>query len=72
VVDLDDGRTVLTPVAWYPHLQHATAQECSNCRLIGNGEGIHWRDLDEDISVDGLLYGKASSESQRGVRQIYG
>ncbi|HLB49759.1 MAG TPA: DUF2442 domain-containing protein [Anaerolineales bacterium] len=68
VVDLDDGRTVLTPIAWYPRLQHATAQERSNCRLIGNGEGIHWPDLDEDVSVDGLLRGKASGESQRSFK----
>jgi hypothetical protein len=68
VVDLDDGRTVLAPVAWYPRLQHATAQERNNCRLIGDGEGIHWPDLDEDISVDGLLRGKASGESQRSFK----
>jgi hypothetical protein len=68
VVDLDDGRTVLAPIAWYPRLQHATAQERNNCRFIGNGEGIHWPDLDEDISVDGLLRGKASGESQRSFK----
>jgi hypothetical protein len=68
VVDLDDGRTVLTPIAWYPRLQHATARERTNCRLIGSGEGIHWSDLDEDISVDGLLRGKASGESQRSFK----
>jgi hypothetical protein len=68
VVDLDDGRTVLAPVAWYPRLQHATTQERNNCRLIGNGEGIHWPDLDEDISVDGLLRGKPSGESQRSFK----
>jgi hypothetical protein len=68
VVDLDDGRTVLTPIAWYPRLQHATAQERNNCRFIGNGEGIHWPDLDEDISVDGLLRGRVSGESQRSFK----
>jgi hypothetical protein len=68
VVDLDDGRTVLTPIAWYPRLQHATAQERNNCRLIGNSEGIHWPDLDEDIRIDGLLRGKVSGESQRSFK----
>ena len=68
VVDLDDGRTVFAPIAWYPRLHHATAKERNNCRLIGNGEGIHWPDLDEDISVDGLLRGKASGESQRSFK----
>jgi len=67
-VDLEDGRTVLTPIAWYPRLQQGTAQERSNWRLIGDGEGIHWPDLDEDISVEGLLRGKASGESQRSFK----
>lgn len=68
VVDLDDGRTVLAPVAWYPRLQHATTNERNNYRLIGSGEGIHWPELDEDISVDGLLRGKPSGESQRSFK----
>jgi hypothetical protein len=59
---------VLAPVAWYPRLQHATTQERNNWRLIANGEGIHWPDLDEDISVDGLLRGKPSGESQRSFK----
>jgi hypothetical protein len=68
VVDLEDGRTVLTPIAWYPRLQHATVRERNHWRLIGNGEGIHWPDLDEDISVEGLLSGRASGESQRSFK----
>jgi Protein of unknown function (DUF2442) len=67
-VDLVDGRTVLAPIAWYPRLQHATVQERNNWRLIGDGEGIHWPDLDEDISVEGLLRGKTSGESQRSFK----
>ena len=67
-VDLEDGRTVLAPIAWYPRLQHATAQERNNWRFIGDGEGIHWPDVDEDISVEGLLRGKASGESQRSFK----
>jgi hypothetical protein len=50
-----DGRTVSVPLLWYPRLANATADERRNWRLIGRGEGIHWPDLDEDISVAGLL-----------------
>ena len=63
-VDLVDGRTVSVPTAWYPRLAHASAPERENWRLIGRGEGIHWPDLDEDISIEGLLAGQPSSESQ--------
>ncbi len=63
-VDLSDGRTISVPLAWYPRLMQATPQERGNWRLIGHGEGIHWGDLDEDISVEGLLAGRASGESQ--------
>lgn len=65
VVELDDGRTVSVPLAWYPRLARGTAAERAHWRLIGRGEGIHWPDLDEDISVDGLLGGRPSGESQR-------
>ena len=67
VVDLMDGRSVSVPLAWYPRLVHATAEERAKWRLIGRGEGIHWDDLDEDISVEGLLAGRASGESQRSL-----
>jgi len=63
-VDLTDGRTVAVPLAWFPRLVHATALERDNWRLIGKGQGIHWEDIDEDISVEGLLAGNASGESQ--------
>jgi hypothetical protein len=63
-VDLVDGRSVSVPLAWYPRLTHATPAERDNWRLIGRGEGIHWPDLDEDISVEGLLAGRPSGESQ--------
>lgn len=63
-VDLSDGRTISVPLAWYPRLLHATTQERNNWRLIGNGQGIHWEDIDEDISVEGLLAGRPSGESQ--------
>ena len=63
-VDLSDGRRISVPIAWYPRLSHATSAERSHWRLIGRGLGIHWEDLDEDISVEGLLAGKPSGESR--------
>src|SRR5438132_556881 len=55
VVDLDDGRTLSVPLSWYPRLAHASASERSHWELIGRGLGIHWPDLDEDLSVDVLI-----------------
>ena len=66
-VDLSDGRTISVPLAWYPRLLHATTEERSNWRPIGNGQGIHWGDIDEDISVEGLLAGRASGASQASL-----
>jgi hypothetical protein len=57
-VTLDDGRTLSVPVDWYPRLENATPLQRANWRLIGLGEGIHWPDIDEDISVLGLLAGR--------------
>ncbi|RKX62224.1 MAG: DUF2442 domain-containing protein [Thermodesulfobacteriota bacterium] len=68
-VELSDGRTVSVPTAWYPRLVHATAEERQNWRLIGNGHGIHWESLDEDISVENLLAGRPSGESQKSFKQ---
>jgi hypothetical protein len=62
-VDLTDGRAISVPIAWYPRLSHGTTEERNHWRLIGNGRGIHWPDLDEDIGVEGLLFGKRSTES---------
>ena len=56
--ELSDGRTISVPLAWYPRLVHATEEERGNWRLIGGGQGIHWPDLDEDVSVEGLLAGR--------------
>lgn len=61
--ELSDGRTISVPLAWYPRLLDATREERENLQLIGNGEGIHWPDLDEDVSVDNLLSGQPSGES---------
>ncbi|HET6889680.1 MAG TPA: DUF2442 domain-containing protein [Pyrinomonadaceae bacterium] len=68
-VDLSDGRTISVPLAWYPRLVHANPKERDNWRLIGSGRGIHWHDLDEDISVEGLLAGKPSGESQASFKK---
>jgi Protein of unknown function (DUF2442) len=69
VVDLLDGRTVSVPLSWYPRLVYGTPAERSRWRFIGRGEGIHWPDLDEDISVASLLAGRPSGETQRSLRQ---
>ena len=63
-VELADGRTIAVPLAWYPRLAHATAEERKSWRLIGGGQGVHWPDIDEDISVANLLAGQPSTESQ--------
>jgi len=68
-VELIDGRTVEAPLAWYPRLLHASPKERSHWRLIGRGEGIHWPDLDEDISVENILLGHPSGESQRSFKK---
>jgi len=62
-VGLVDGRTVSVPLSWYPRLVHASENERNNWRLIGYGEGVHWPDLDEDISIENLLLGRRSGES---------
>jgi hypothetical protein len=54
-VGLLDGRTIIVPLAWYPRLLHATPEQRTNWRLAGAGFGIHWPDIDEDLSVEGLL-----------------
>ena len=63
VVELTDGRTVMTPLAWYPRLLHATKTQRAHWRLIGRGVGVHWEDVDEDLSIDGMLRGDQSQES---------
>ncbi len=56
-VDLADGRRITVPLAWYPNLLHATPQQRANWKPAGGGYGIHWPDIDEDLSVEGLLFG---------------
>jgi hypothetical protein len=60
-VDLVDGRKIIVPLAWYPRLFNATAEQRWNWRISGAGYGIHWPDLDEDLSTEGLLRGAPSA-----------
>lgn len=69
IVDLEDGRALSVPLAWYPRLFHSTPEDQQNWRIIGQGEGIHWPDLDEDISVAQLLMGIPSGESQSSLQR---
>lgn len=68
-VSLSDGRTIAAPLTWFPRLMDASPEERENRRFIGKGEGIHWPDLDEDISIKGLIAGKPSAESQRSLKK---
>jgi Protein of unknown function (DUF2442) len=68
-VTLEDGRLLFVPLLWYPRLQHGNAHERAQWELIGGGEGIHWPELDEDISVAALLAGRRSGESQKSLQK---
>jgi len=67
-VELSDGRLVAVPLTWFPRLLHGSPAERQQWRLTGRGEGIHWDALDEDISVENLLAGKRSGESQESLK----
>ncbi len=60
-VDLADGRTIAVPLVWFPKLLHATSKQRENWKIAGGGFGIHWPDLDEDLSTEGLLRGAPAS-----------
>jgi hypothetical protein len=66
---LSDGRLISALLAWYPRLLHGTPKERSDWRLVGHGVGVHWPALDEDISVENLLAGRESGESQRSLKR---
>ena len=69
VVDLIDGRTISVPIAWYPRLLGATSEQRANWRVSAGGFGIHWPDVDEDLSTEGLLRG---APAPRGSIQAHG
>jgi hypothetical protein len=68
-VDLSDGRTIAVPLAWYPRLLHGSVEERNDCRFIASGSGIHWNQLDEDISIKNLILGQPSGESQKSFQR---
>jgi hypothetical protein len=68
-VELDDARTLSVPILWFPRLAKATKTERERWQMLGDGEGIHWPDLDEDIEVVGLLLGWGSSESAASLQR---
>ena len=68
-VDLSDGRTITVPLAWYPRLLHGSLEERQTWRLISNGSGIHWPQLDEDISLKNIILGQPSGESQTSFQR---
>lgn len=63
IVDLMDGRTIAVPLAWYPRLADATAEQRADWQVAGAGYGIHWPDIDEDLSVEGLLRGAPAARA---------
>jgi len=65
IVSLADGRKISVPLAWFPRLLHATPEQRRQWELLGDGEGVHWPQVDEDLSVEGLLAGRPSRSSSR-------
>lgn len=64
-VDLMDGRTISAPLIWYPRLFHASGDQLANWQISGGGYGIHWPDIDEDLSTEGLLRGAPAPGQQK-------
>ncbi len=69
-VDLMDGRTISAPLVWYPRLYHATSEQLANWQVSGGGYGIHWPDIDEDLSTEGLLRGAPAPGMQRPKLEV--
>ena len=67
IAELEDGRTISVPLAWSWRLSEATPEQRSNFEIIGNGEGVHWPDIDEDISSRGMLSGVPARPSKKQV-----
>ena len=68
-VDLVDGRTITVPLAWYPRLWHGSTRDRAYLEIIGNGAYLHWPNLDEDLTVAGLLAGQRSGESPQSLKK---
>lgn len=68
-IDLVDGRTIIVPLVWFPRLWHGTPQERNRFEIFGDGAYIHWPDLDEDLTVAGLLVGRRSGESPQSLKK---
>ena len=69
IVDLEDGRTLVIPLEWYPRLAHGSSREQQNWQLLGDGYAIEWPDLDEHIGIEGLLAGRRSGESKKSFQR---
>jgi len=67
MVELEDGRTISIPLAWYPRLQHASPAERKRWQLLGDGYAIEWTDVDEHIGIEALLAGRRSGESEKSL-----
>ena len=68
-IELSDGRSISAPLVWYPRLLNASSKEINNWELIGEGHGIHWPDLDEDLNMAGIIQGRPSYESQKSFQR---
>lgn len=69
VLDLMDGRSIGVPLTWYPRLWHGSREERAHFEIIGDGAYIHWPDLDEDLTVVGILAGRRSGESHESLKK---
>ncbi len=68
-IDLTDGRTIIVPLMWYPRLWYGTPEERNHFEIIGDNTIIHWPDLDEDLSISGILAGRRSGESPESLKK---
>ncbi|OAN48465.1 hypothetical protein A6A03_07725 [Chloroflexus islandicus] len=69
VIELKDGRSISVPLVWYPRLWYGQQHEREHVEIIGDGEYLHWPDLDEDLSVSGILAGRRSAESPESLKR---
>jgi len=69
VVQLVDGRTIIVPLAWYPRLWYGSPEERQHFEVLGDGAYVHWPDLDEDLSIDGMVAGHRSGESAKSLKR---